>query len=221
MSDAVPGSDATGPLSLDTLLALLAEDDPRDALDRHGEALATLLGCRPNRARLDRLIAIETELLFECDPVRRLAALLPDDSAQVAGLAARLGAAPGLTRRLRAAVPEPGLRIVSYLSPRETRRALHRLGAEAFRDRVALGWADSTRTAAAAQWRMLLAYAEVWTPPGFPIGDSELAAAGVPAGPIAAQIRQELEAWWIDHDFIDDKLAAIERLKALAQGIVY
>lgn len=221
MSDAGSPGEATGPLSLDALLALLAEDDPRDALDRHGEAPAALLGCWPNRARLDRLVAIETELLFDCDPVRRLAALLPDDSAEVAGLATRVCAAPALTRRLRAAVPEPGIRIVSYLSPRETRRALYRLGAETFRDRVALAWAGSTRTAAAAQWRMLLAYAEIWTPPDLPIGGGELAAAGVPPGPLAAQIRQELEAWWIDHDFIDDKLAAIERLKALVQGLVY
>jgi poly(A) polymerase len=217
----VSNSPQAGPPSLDPVLALLAEDDPRDALDRGVEALATLLSCRPNRARLDRLVAIETELLFEWDPVRRLAALLPDDSVQIAALAARLGAAPTLTRRLCAAVSEAGIRIVSYLSPRETRRVLYRLGAETFRDRVVLAWADSTRTAATPQWHMLLAYAEVWTPPEFTIGDRELAATGVPPGPLAAQIRQELEAWWIDHDFIDDQLAAIERLKALVQGLLY
>ncbi|HEX2561923.1 hypothetical protein, partial [Phenylobacterium sp.] len=35
------------------------------------------------------------------------------------------------------------------------------------------------------------------------------------------QVLKEVEAWWIDHDFIDDKLAAIEKLKAVAQGMVY
>lgn len=32
---------------------------------------------------------------------------------------------------------------------------------------------------------------------------------------------REVEACWIDHDFIDDKLSVIEKLKAVAQGMVY
>ena len=34
-------------------------------------------------------------------------------------------------------------------------------------------------------------------------------------------VLREVEAWWIDHDFIDDKLSAVERLKAVAQGMAY
>jgi poly(A) polymerase len=32
---------------------------------------------------------------------------------------------------------------------------------------------------------------------------------------------REVEEWWIDLDFIYDKLAAVERLKAVAQGMVF
>jgi len=32
---------------------------------------------------------------------------------------------------------------------------------------------------------------------------------------------KEVEDWWVDQDFIDDKLAAVERLKAVAQGMAY
>ena len=32
---------------------------------------------------------------------------------------------------------------------------------------------------------------------------------------------REVEDWWIDNDFIDDKLSVIEKLKAVAQGMVY
>jgi len=34
-------------------------------------------------------------------------------------------------------------------------------------------------------------------------------------------VMAEVEAWWIDNDFIDDKLSVIEKLKAVAQGMVY
>ena len=35
------------------------------------------------------------------------------------------------------------------------------------------------------------------------------------------RILREVEDWWIDHDFIDDKLSAIEKLKAVVQGMAY
>jgi poly(A) polymerase len=46
-------------------------------------------------------------------------------------------------------------------------------------------------------------------------------AAGVPEGPLIGQVRREVEDWWIDLDFTDDKLAVLERLKAVAQGLAY
>jgi poly(A) polymerase len=44
-------------------------------------------------------------------------------------------------------------------------------------------------------------------------------AAGVPAGPLVGQVLREVETWWIDADFPDDKLALVERLKAVAQAL--
>jgi poly(A) polymerase len=46
-------------------------------------------------------------------------------------------------------------------------------------------------------------------------------AAGVRKGPMVGQVMREVEDWWIDHDFLDDKLSAIEKLKAVAQGMAY
>ncbi len=46
-------------------------------------------------------------------------------------------------------------------------------------------------------------------------------AAGVPKGPLVGEVLREVEAWWVDHDFPDDKLALIERLKSVAQGMAY
>ena len=46
-------------------------------------------------------------------------------------------------------------------------------------------------------------------------------AAGVPKGPMVGQVLREVEDWWIDHDFIDDKLSAVEKLKSVAQGMAF
>ena len=34
-------------------------------------------------------------------------------------------------------------------------------------------------------------------------------------------VLREVEDWWIDHDFTDDKLSLVEQLKAVAQGLAY
>ncbi len=206
----------TGP----ELLALLAEEDPRDAIAA-SSGLTERLGNPPDLARFNALVEIETALFFAWDPIVRLAALLPSQPAPVAAAAVRLGLSDADRRRLIAALPDPTLRIVSFLSPREMRRALYRIGTEAFRDRVLLAWAGSTRTAAAAQWRMLHVYAETWTAPAFPISDAEIRAAGVRDKALMAEVRREVESWWIDLDFTDDKMAAVERLKSVAQGLAY
>jgi poly(A) polymerase len=183
--------------------------------------LAVTLGVTPNLARLKALVAIETGQLFEWDAERRLAALLPDDALAVARIAARLGLPAVLVERLVAAVPDGRARIVSWMSPREIRRAIYRIGGQAFRDRVMLAWAGSDRSATAPQWRMLLVYPETWTTPGFPITEAEIRAAGVAPGPLFDRIRREVEDWWLDLDFTDDKMAAVERLKAVVQGLAY
>ena len=211
----------TAPAPLAELLAILGEEDPRAELTRRGMWLAELLQTTPNRARLDGLVEIETGQLFEWDAERRLAALLPDEPVTIARLMADLDAPAALRARLAGAAAEAGVRIVSWLSPREIRRAIYRIGAPAFRDRVMLGWASAKRSATTPQWRMLLIYPETWTPPEFPLGAAEIRAAGVPPGPLAEQVRREVEEWWIDLDFTDDKMAAVERLKAVVQGLVY
>jgi poly(A) polymerase len=183
--------------------------------------LAVTLGVTPNLTRLKALAAIETGQLFEWDAERRLAALLPDDALAVARIAARLGLPAALADRLVAAVPDGRSRIVSWMSPREIRRAIYRIGGQAFRDRVMLAWAGSERSATTPQWRMLLVYPETWTPPGFPITEAEIRAAGVTPGPLFDRIRREVEDWWLDLDFTDDKMAAVERLKAVVQGLAY
>jgi poly(A) polymerase len=71
------------------------------------------------------------------------------------------------------------------------------------------------------QWRGAIALAEGWTAPAFPLNGQDVINAGAPKGPLVGRILREVEDWWIDHDFIDDKLSAIEKLKAVVQGMAY
>lgn len=204
------------------LLKLLAADDPRRAVRLMASTgvLAVVLPEAEGLGRFERLVEIESDLLFTSDPLLRLAALLPDDPARARAVAERLRLSNEDRDRLQAALdPEP--RLVSWMSPREARRLVYRLGAGAVRDRVTLAWAGSKRPAAASQWRALLPLAGSWTPPAFPLRGEEVMAAGVPKGPLVGEVMREVEAWWVENDFPSDKLAIIERLKAVAQGMVY
>lgn len=204
------------------LLKLLEVDDPRPAV-RSMAAIGVLPLVLPEAAsllRFERLVAIETEQLFETpDPDLRLAAAIAPGKADAAG--ARLKLSTAQRERLVAAEDDGLVRIVSWMSPREARRAVYRLGARTFRDRVMLAWADDPRPVTTPQWRGLLALGATWSPPAFPITGEQILASGAPEGPLVGRIRKEVEDWWIDQDFPDDPLSAVERLKAVAQGLAY
>lgn len=203
------------------LLKTLAAEDPRPAfrLMAATGVLPAILPTVASLARFDALVAIETEQLFETDPVLRLAALTPDDDGAKA-LAERLRLSNADRDRIIEAKSQ-GSKIVSWMSPREARRAIYALGPRAFRDQVKLAWAGAERASTTPQWRALLALAETWTPPTLPLTGDEILKAGVPKGPLVGKVRREVELWWIDQDFIEDKFSVIERLKAVAQGMAY
>jgi poly(A) polymerase len=204
------------------LLKLLAAEDPREAVRRMAQSgvLAEALPEAQGLARFERLVAIETEMLFSEDALLRLAALLPNDPAVGGSLAERLRLSNAQRDRLVAALA-PTPRLASWMSPKEARQLVYRQGVEAFCDRVTLAWAASERPAAAVQWRALLPLGRSWSPPRFPLAGEEVMAAGVPKGPLVGEVMREVEAWWVDNDFPQDKLALIERLKAVAQGMAY
>ena len=204
------------------LLKLLAAEDPRPTLRLMAATgiLPAVLPAAQGLARFEGLVAIETEQLFQCDPLLRLAALLPDDPAAGLETAQALRLSNAQRERLVAALGTAP-RLVSWMSPREARRAVYRLGAQAFCDRALLAWAASARPAAAIQWRALLPMAQTCPRPTFPLSGEEVMAAGVPKGPLVGRIMREVEEWWIDQDFTDDKLSLVEQLKAVAQGMAY
>jgi len=204
------------------VLKLLAADDPRPAVRLMAATgvLRVLLPQAGALTRFEQMVEIESEQLFETDAELRLAALLPNDPLVVGETAEALRLSNAQKERLIAAAGEEP-KLVSWMSPREARRAVYRLGPQAFRDRVKLAWAASPKASATAQWRALLAVGETWTAPTLPLTGEEVMAAGVPKGPLVGEVMREVESWWVENDFIDDKLSIVERLKAVAQGMAY
>lgn len=197
---------------------LLAAPDPRAAWEgmKAIEVRARALPEMADEARLDALCTLEADLMLPVDAMTRVAASLAgQDSARA--LARRLKLSNEERDRLVAALGDDE-KITSYMSLREMRRAIYRIGNEAFRDRVMLAWARAGLEKSQA-WRALVAHAQMWTPPKLPLSGDEVMAAGVPAGPKVGLVMREVEDWWIDADFPDDKLSVIERLKAVAQGL--
>ena len=197
---------------------LLAAPDPRASWEGMSaiEARARALPELSNETRLDALCTLEADLMLKPDPMTRVAAALTDQQS-ARTLANRLKLSNEERDRLVAALGDD-VKITSFLSMREMRRAIYKLGNEAFRDRVMLAWANAGGDKA-QQWRALVAHAQMWTPPKMPLTGDEVMAAGVPAGPKVGVVMREVEEWWIDADFPDDKLSVIERLKAVAQGL--
>jgi len=204
------------------LLKLVGARDPMPAI-RAMAAAGILVEVLPEAASFERfakLCEIESHQLFTSDPVLRLGAILSGQVGEINAMADRLKLSNDLRERLMAMHTDQTL-LKSYLSIREVRRALYWMGVECFKDRVMLHWAVDPKLNNAMQWRALLAMADSWTRPEFPLTGDEVMAAGVPQGPHVGRVMREVEEWWGDADFIDDQLSLVERLKAVVQATVY
>ena len=211
----------SGERVLKELLKLLEAENPMLIL-RAMAAVSILSEILPGTlslARLEKLVAIDAAAFFAPDPLLRLAALLPSDQAAVNAIADRLKLSNADRERLDdlATAKE---KIVSYLSIREVRKLLYLLGARRFKDRVFLRWAEDPKDSV-IQWRAMLAMADAWQKPQFPLTGREVMNAGVPEGPLVGRILAEVEEWWIDSDFTEDEFSLAERLKAVVQAMAF
>lgn len=206
----------------DELLKTAAADNAGAAF-RQMAAAGILPIVLPEASRLDRfekLVGIEANQLFTSDALLRLASTLDLDAAGVAALAARLRLSNRDRDRVEAMLTDK-TKIVAYLSIKEVRKALYLIGAQTFKDRVMLGWAEDRPGHNTFQWRAMLAMADSWVKPDFMLTGQMIKQAGVPEGPEIGRVQREVEEWWVDADFTDDEFSIIERLKAVVQATVY
>ena len=109
-------------------------------------------------------------------------------------------------------------KIVSYLSMKEVRSMLYRMGSDNFKNQIILNWAKDINNKNEVNWRSLYEVSNSWEKPDFSIKADEVLRMGIEKGPLVGKILDELEEWWIDNDFINDKFSMIERLKAICQA---
>jgi poly(A) polymerase len=204
------------------LLRLLAADDPVTvlrAMTASGIAAHVLPGVLQIE-RLQKIVAIDSSASFAPDAILRLGALLTAEE-QARQINQRWRMSNADSARLSALTKSDGPRIVSYLSIREVRRLLYRIGKERFRDLARLRWAEDAKATNAVQWRALIAMGDAFERPVMAITGREVVAAGVPNGPLVGRVLSELEEWWIDTDFTDDGFSLLERLKAIVQALAF
>ena len=193
------------------MLRLLGAENPLPALNAMADTgvLTEILPGTAKLARLEALAAIDAANFFAPDALLRLAALIPDGTADAVAERWKLSNA----QRERLATALIDRKLAPDLSFRETRKLLYRLGAQTFKDAVRLAWADDPKVSNTPNWRALLALAETFVRPFFPLSGLQIMQAGVPEGPLVGRVLAEIEEWWIDSDFTDDQSALAERLK--------
>jgi len=131
---------------------------------------------------LEALVAAEREAGIEPDPLRRLVALLPSDSAIAEDVAVRLKLSNRARKRVTCAA-----RTELFSSPESL---AYRVGSACGVDRLLL----SGKSADAA-------LISSWKPPKLPIGGGALIGRGLAEGPIVAKTLRKIEDQWIEAGF--------------------
>lgn len=194
--------------------------DPVPAVQAMADAGAARVVLREplDVGRFGRMVVCEAEAakehsaLVAPNAVRRLAALLPMDRTAAAEIAGKLKTSNADRDRLVALV-EPESEIAAGMDARAVRRALYRIGIERFVDQVLYRW---SMTGDAGQWLDLIAAADGWQRPRFPVSGTDVQALGIPAGPAVGGLLSAVENWWIAADFAPDRDACLAELERRA-----
>lgn len=165
------------------------------------------------------LVAAEQALRWPVDPLLRLAAIVPPDGERLAALSARLrlskAEAACLAQWASAPVIDPEMKETAL------DRLLYRQGVQGVETRLKLALASARADVSAGEEAMqrvarlstLLARAEKFQKPGFPLNGSDVMAEGVEAGPRVGEVLKRLEEKWIDVNFSLDRAALTARLR--------
>lgn len=204
------------------MLRLLSAETPMAALRAMAATgvLGLVMPGQLNFERFERMAANERDTFMAPVPVLRVAALLNASEGQKDWLAHRWRLSNKDAERLGDLTASAPPKVVSYLSIREVRRTLYRIGVERFVDLCKLRWSEDKKASNQMQWRALIAMAESWQRPRLPLSGAQVIQAGVPAGPEVGRVLAEVEEWWIDVDFTDDEFSIVERLKAVVQATI-
>ncbi|MBD9373095.1 CCA tRNA nucleotidyltransferase [Rhizobium sp. ARZ01] len=168
------------------------------------------------------LVAAEAAFGWAPDALLRLAAMVPPDAERLAALSARLKFSRAEAAFLLqwAGAPE----IPTTLAETAFDRMLYRNGSQGLTVRLKLALSsarakaegDPQAMAFSGLCQRLLARAERWSKPPFPLSGADVLAAGVPAGQKVGEVLGSLENEWVESNFHLDRASLLARLANLA-----
>ena len=175
---------------------------------KHSGILDKILPCGQRLKMVQRCVEIDDAQGFSPDAMVRLAALSEGHARGPLRDALRLSNAQAdrLERLDGVDLPAP------QLTGQQRRVMIYRQGRATFEDAVRLGWASSLDSAGDLQWRQLYDLGAGWPVPRFGVTGKDLMARGIPAGPVLGEKLRQLENWWIEAGFPDDKAAILRHL---------
>jgi len=169
------------------------------------------------------LIEAEKAFGWAPDALLRLAAMVPADRERLKAMAERLrlSKAEAATMDYWASAPE----IAPKLAETAFDRLLYRHGQQGLTMRVKLalasararGLGDPEALSFAGLCQRLLARAQKWQKPSFPLNGADVLAFGIPAGPKVGALLGVIEDEWVAGNFHDGRAKLLARLGALAK----
>ncbi len=163
------------------------------------------------------LIEIESRISLSIDPILRLSILIENSLDQANTIIKKLPLSKSDSTDLLK-LSTLNKNIVSYMSMKEVRYLLYLLGRDGFQKQILVNWAKDKNNKNEVNWRSLYEVAQSWEKPFFALTAKDVINMGISKGPMVGAILKEVEDWWAENDFIDDKFSLIERLKAIVQS---
>ena len=201
---------------LKSILTLTAPNNAISAMSEIGLLDDYFNGIGINDAFVN-LIEIESKISFSIDPILRLSTLIENSLDKANTIIKKLPLSKSDSTDLLK-LSTLNKKIVSYMSMKEVRYLLYLLGRDGFQKQILVNWAKDTNNKNEVNWRSLYEVAQSWEKPSFAITAKDVINMGISQGPMVGDILKEVEDWWAENDFIDDKFSLIERLKAIVQS---
>ncbi len=179
--------------------------------------LQPVLGGNGDAPRLQRLIALESALGLQSDPVRRLEAMAVTNAADVKRLRERLRLTNAELARLEAIVAFcGGFPAADDLSA--LKEILYRAGRETYLDVVLCVWSRTDASLDSKGWHEAFALPDHWISPRFVLTGKDVMALGIPAGPRVGQILSEVQAAWTGAGMPESEAAQRAILEGVGQN---
>ena len=201
---------------LKSILSLTAPNNAISAMSEIGLLDDYFDGTGINDAFVN-LIEIESRISLSIDPILRLSTLIENSLDKANTIIKKLPLSKSDSTDLLK-LSTLNKKIVSYMSMKEVRYLLYLLGRDGFQKQILVNWAKDKNNKNEVNWRSLYEVAQSWEKPSFALTAKDVINMGISQGPMVGDILKEVEDWWAENDFIDDKFSLIERLKAIVQS---